>query len=221
MTASKWRPSQLWAGMFASLYDRMNAAAERGVLGEHRAAIVGEAHGVVVEIGAGTGANLPHYDAGRIERLILTEPDPYMRRRLEAKVAGAVPGLRRYAGTVDGSAERIELPDASADVVVSTLVLCSVGDVAVSVAEVARVLKPGGQLLFLEHVCSEKVSIRRWQDRLTPIQRRVAGGCHLNRDTMAAIRAGGMEPEEIRRWEMPGAPGRLLPIVEGSARKAS
>lgn len=207
--------------VFAATYDRMNAAAERTVMGQHRAAVIGKAHGVVVEIGAGTGANLPHYDAARIDRLVLTEPDPYMRQRLERKINDAGPGLREITAAVDGTAEHIDLPDASADAVVSTLVLCSVEDVAVSAAEAVRVLKPGGQLLFMEHVCSNQVSVRRWQDRLTPIQRRVAGGCHLNRDILAAFRAAELEIDGVQRWEFPGPFGRLLPIVEGAARSYS
>ncbi|HET7414931.1 MAG TPA: class I SAM-dependent methyltransferase [Arthrobacter sp.] len=205
---------------FAAMYDRMNAAAERTLVGNHRAKVVGTAHGVVVEIGAGTGANLPHYDAGQIDRLLLTEPDPHMRRRLQWKIDGAAPQVREIAAAVDGSAERIELPDASADVVISTLVLCSVSDLAASAVEAVRVLKPGGKLLFLEHVCSGHASVRRWQDRLTPIQRRLAGGCHLNRDTLTALRAAGLETDDVERWEFPGRLGRLMPIVEGAARKA-
>lgn len=207
--------------VFAAAYDRMNAAAERTVMGQHRAKVIGGAHGVVVEIGAGTGANLPYYDTARIEQLWLTEPDPYMRRRLERKINDTDPRLREIARSVDGSAERIDLPDASADAVVSTLVLCSVDDVAVSAAEALRVLKPGGQLLFMEHVCSNQVSVRRWQDRLTPIQRRVAGGCHLNRDTLAALRGAGLETGDVQRWQFPGPFGRLMPIVEGVARSYS
>lgn len=210
---------RLRSWMFAALYDRATRAAERGMLGEHRADLLAAAHGVVVEIGAGTGANLPHYDGGRIQRLILTEPDPHMRERLARK-------LDDGAGQMDtevtaGTAEGLDLPDAGADVVVSTLVLCSVGDIAASVAECARVLKPGGQLLFLEHVCSEKATVRRWQERLTPIQRRVAGGCHLNRDTLAAIGAAGLDMEQVQRWGIPGPAGQLMPMIEGAAEKTA
>lgn len=212
--------ARLRARAFAATYDRMNAAAERTVMGQHRAAVISLAHGVVVEIGAGTGANLPHYDAGSIERLILTEPDPYMRQRLGRKIGTAAPRLREKSAVVESSAERVEVPDASVDAVVSTLVLCSVSDVAVSLAEVVRVLKPGGKLLLLEHVCAEQDSVRRWQDRLTPIQRRVAGGCHLNRDTLAALRGAGLETDRVERWQFPGSFGRLMPVVEGAARKA-
>ncbi|GAB3269910.1 class I SAM-dependent methyltransferase [Arthrobacter pigmenti] len=205
--------------VFAAAYDRMNAAAERTVMGQHRAKVIGAARGVVVEIGAGTGANLSHYDVARIDRLVLTEPDPYMRQRLQRKIDDAGPRLHEIAAAVDGSAEHIDLPDASVDVVVSTLVLCSVDDVAASAAEARRVLKPGGQLLFMEHVCSNQTSIRRWQDRLTPIQRAVAGGCHLNRDTLATFRGAGLETDGVQRWEFPGPFGRLMPIVEGAAHK--
>ncbi|WP_035770011.1 class I SAM-dependent methyltransferase [Arthrobacter castelli] len=211
--------ARLRARAFAATYDRLNAAAERTVMGQRRAELLTAAHSVVVEIGTGTGANLPHYDAAQVQHLLLTEPDPYMRQRLERKIGDAVPRLREAAEVVDGSAEHIDLPDASADVVVSTLVLCSVGDAAVSAAEAVRVLKPGGQLLVLEHVGSESASVRRWQDRLTPIQRRVAGGCHLNRDTVMELRRAGLETGGVKRWELGGAFGRLMPIVEGAVRK--
>ncbi|WP_051441475.1 class I SAM-dependent methyltransferase [Arthrobacter sp. H14] len=220
MTTTSRRPAGIWSRIFAALYDPVTAAAERRVLGWHRKSLLAGAAGVVVEIGAGTGANLPHYDPVRIGRLILIEPDPFMRQRLKGKIDGTAPQLRGRTEIVDGTAEDIDLPDASADVVASTLVLCSVADPAAAVAEAIRVLKPGGHLLFLEHVCSEQASVRRWQDRLTPIQRRVASGCHLNRDTLAALRNAGMELDDWRRWELPGAAGRLLPIVEGTARKA-
>ncbi|GAB3528488.1 class I SAM-dependent methyltransferase [Arthrobacter monumenti] len=220
MTTAAWRPAGIWSRIFAALYDPITAGAERRVLGRHRESLLAGAAGVVVEIGAGTGANLRHYDPVRIGRLILIEPDPSMRQRLKRKIDDSAPDLSGRTEIVDGTAERIDLPAASADVVISTLVLCSVADPAAAVGEVLRVLKPGGSLLFLEHVCSERASVRRWQDRLTPIQRRVAGGCHLNRDTLAALRDAGLELEGVIRWEMPGAAGRLLPITEGTARKA-
>lgn len=197
--------------LFAALYDLLGAAVERGWIGDRRRELLASARGRVVELGAGTGANLRHYPAS-VSELTLTEPDAAMRRRLARRV-----GSRRGPGRVLAApAERLPLPDAGADVVVATLVLCSVDDQAAALAEARRVLRPGGVLLFMEHVRGEGRRARL-QDRMTPLWRRLAAGCHPNRDTVAAIRAAGFEVARLEvRDDAPG-PSVVRPVAIGAA----
>jgi ubiquinone/menaquinone biosynthesis C-methylase UbiE len=197
--------------VFAALYDRLLAPSERGWLGEQRRHLVGQASGQVLEIGGGTGANLAHY--GAVDRLVVTEPEEPMRRRLEQRARS----LGR-AVVVDGApAERLPFPDASFDTVVSTLVLCTVGDPAAALAEIARVLRPGGRLLFIEHVRGEGRR-GRLQERFTPVWGVLAGGCHLDRDTVSAIRRQGFEVLEPTSLQPRGALETVLrPAVVGVA----
>lgn len=207
--------------LFAALYDRLNGAMERGWMGERRsrllaggAGLAGEAGawGEVLEIGGGTGANLPHY-RGAV-RVTVSEPDPFMRAKLRPKLPGArVPVEVSAAG-----AESLPFPDASFDAVVSTLVLCTVPDQRAALAEIRRVLRPGGRLLFIEHVRAEGRTAR-WQDRIEPVWRRLLAGCHPNRDTVAAIRAAGFEVEVLERFEPPVPLSGLTPHVQGAATK--
>ena len=174
------------------------------------AALTGE----VLEIGGGTGANLPHYPR-TVERVVVTEPDPFMRARLEWKLDAAVVPVELVAAP----AEELPVREASIDAVVSTLVLCSVAELEASLAEVARVLRPGGRLVFIEHVRAEGKRAR-WQDRVQPLWGRLAAGCHLNRDTLGAISAAGFELETLERFAAPAPLPRLLPHVQGAARRA-
>lgn len=166
----------------------------------------------MVEIGAGTGANLPHYP--RIERLFAFEPDPAMRRRLRPRTQG----LPFPVELGDAPAEDLPMADGTADTLVSVLVLCSVTDPDRALAEARRVLRPGGRLLFLEHV---RGSGRRgrWQDRAVPVWRRVGAGCHPNRDSVGTIERAGFAIEELR-WHDDEVPGPALtrPVVVGRAR---
>ena len=198
--------------LFAALYDRLGARAERGWLGDRRRDLLAAAEGAVVEIGAGTGANLPHYP--RIERLLALEPDPAMRRRLRPKAQG----LPFPIQIRDASAEELPLGDDTADTVVCVLVLCSVADPGRALAEARRVLRPGGRLLFMEHVRG-RGRRARWQDRAVPIWRRVGAGCHPNRDSVGAIERAGFVIEELQAYD-DDAPGPVLtrPIVVGRAR---
>lgn len=211
------QPSGRGRRLFAALYDPITAAAERTITGRHRAELLTQAAGTVLEIGAGTGANLAHYRPGQISRLVLVEPDPHMRRRLQTKLAHADPALRARTEVLAGAAEQLPLADRSVDVVVSTLVLCSVTHPPQAVREITRVLRPTGRLLFLEHVRAGHPASQRWQTRLTPLQRRLAGGCHLDRDTLPELRAAGLHPDQVRAWAFPGPLSRLLPVTEGSA----
>ena len=196
--------------LFARLYDPIMAGAEKHGLARERARLLTPLTGDVVELGAGTGLNLPHYPAGA--RLVLTEPTPEMAVRLRARVARERPDAR----VLEAGAESLPLPDASADAVVSTLVLCTVRDVARSLSEVRRVLRPGGQLVLFEHVASTGAWVRV-QRLMDPVQHFCARGCHLTRDTRAALQAAGFDTGELVHTHMPGAPACLLPAIAGSA----
>jgi len=204
-----------WGRVVASVYDRVLAETEAAGLRERRAELLRGATGDVLEVGAGTGANADRYPSG-LGRLVLTEPDRHMAARLEPRAAAAVPG----AEVVSAGAQELPFEDASFDTAVSTLVLCTVDDPHRALAEVARVLRPGGRLLFLEHVRSEDPGLARWQDRFEIPWRLFAAGCRCNRDTVATIGAAGFELEVVERGRMPKAAPLLRPLVTGSARIA-
>lgn len=195
---------------FAAAYDWLNAPAERGWLGKRRERLLASATGTVLEIGGGTGANLPHYLD--VERVILVEPDPFMRAKLYPKLQVA----RMPVEVVAAPAEALPYPDSTVDTVVSTFVLCTVADVVASLAEARRVLRPGGQLLFLEHVRGEGRAAR-WQDWLEPLWQRLAGGCHPNRATVAAVERAGFVIDELDRFCPPLPLATLMPMVQGTA----
>ena len=196
--------------VFAALYDLMGASMERRWMGGRRRRLLAGARGAVLEIGGGTGANLPHYR--NVDRVIVAEPDPFMRKRLDQKLADVcVPVEVSTAG-----AETLPFPDGSFDTVVSTLVLCTVPDQEVALDEVRRVLRPGGRLLFIEHVRAAG-STARWQDRIEPLWGRLLGGCHPNRDTVAAIEEAGFEIETFESFHPPVFLSSLTPHVQGSA----
>src|SRR5215204_4418134 len=196
--------------IFAALYDPLGVSMERGSMGRRRERLLGEARGAVLEIGGGTGANLSYY--GDVERVTVVEPDPFMRKRLGPKsVAARVPVEVSAAG-----AEALPFADGSFDNVVSTLVLCTVPDQKAALDEVRRVLRHGGRLLFIEHVRAAG-SAARWQDRLEPLWRRLLGGCHPNRDTVAAIEEVGFEIEAFESFYPPDPLSALMPHVQGSA----
>jgi len=179
--------------VFAALYDRLGAAAERGYLGDQRRALLSVATGTTLEIGAGTGANLRHLPAS-VTSAVLTEPDPAMRRRLTARLWET----RRPGTRVDPSpAEDLDVDDGRIDTVICTLALGSVADPAAALAEVRRVLRPGGRFLFLEHVRGDGRRARA-QDRVAPFWHRCAAGCHPNRDSVATIRDAGFRIEALR-----------------------
>lgn len=174
----------------------------------YRPAVAGPAAGRVLEIGAGGGENLPFYRQARY--LILTEPDPFMRRRAEHEVRR----LGLAAQVVPAAAEALPFADASFDAVVATLVLCSVKDPALALAEVRRVLQPGGSLRFMEHVRSAHPVKARLQDAITPLWRRIGAGCHPNRDTLGNMRRAGFALVEVTQ-PIP----RLPSVYAGAARR--
>lgn len=201
-------------GLVAAVYDRVMAGVEEAGVTQWRTELLAPLAGTVVEIGAGTGRNVALYPAA-VDRLVLCEPDRHMRSRLVRAVAG------RPATTVcSAPAERLDLPDASADAVVSTLVLCSVCSPERALAEVRRVLRPGGLLVFIEHVAAtDRPSRLVWQRRLEPLWRPVAGNCHLTRTTEQTILASGFSLDQISRASMPKAPPIVRPTIFGVARR--
>lgn len=206
----------LWGRIFAAGYDRIMAGVETSVLGAHRKDLVGRASGRVLEIGGGTGANLPYYRDG-ITELVITEPEEPMARRLEHKLAASP----LTAQVVRAPAEHLPFLDASFDFAISTLVLCTVDDPAKSLAELRRLLKPDGKLLFLEHVRSDDPGLARWQDRLHGVQVRVGHGCHCNRETLASIEQAGFEVSELQHDRMLKAPPIVRPLIVGIAQAST
>lgn len=198
--------------IFAAVYDRFTAGVEAAGLSKRREELLAAAKGRVLEIGAGTGANLAFYPDA-VTTLTLAEPEAPMAKRLARRVAGH----SRSAQIVEAPAEQLPFADASFDTVVVTLVLCTVGGPARALAEIRRVLAPGGRLLFLEHIRSDDSQIARWQDRLNGVNRIIAHGCHCNRATLGAIRDAGFTIIELTRGELPKAPPFVRPLAMGAA----
>ena len=200
----------------ALFYDRFMASTEEACLGEWRLGLLRQVSGDVLEIGAGTGANIKFY-SDNVTRLVLTEPDKHMRRLIKEQVNNHNPG---NVAVSSGTAEQIEAADESFDYVVASLVCCSVKDLNVCLGEIRRVLRPGGSLVFLEHVAAADGSRRRrWQNRITPIWKTFMGNCHLNRETEQAIVAEGFEIIQIERESMRKAPSIVRPTIRGIAQK--
>lgn len=199
--------------MFAWMYARLAPRQDARGTAEHRRRLLADATGRAVEVGAGTGLNLPHYPPA-VSDVLALEPDPHMFRRLvEAMPSASVPvSVRRVP------AAPLELGDGTVDTVVCSLVLCSVPDPTVALAEAYRVLVPGGRLLVYEHVRSADASLARWQDRLERPWGWVGGGCHPNRDTEGAIEAAGFRIEALDRWDERGA-ALARPHVLGRATR--
>jgi ubiquinone/menaquinone biosynthesis C-methylase UbiE len=201
-----------WGRLFAAMYDRSLRATEEGGLREMRRELLAAAGGRVVELGAGTGVNLDLYPQ-RVEELVVVEPDPHMARRLRVKLAEST----RSAGVVETPAERLPFEDASFDTAVATLVLCTVPDPAAVLAEAARVLKPGGRLLFVEHVRADDAGLARWQDRLEKPWRFLGDGCHCNRDTLATLSASRLQVGTVEKGQLSKMPQIIRPLICGRA----
>jgi ubiquinone/menaquinone biosynthesis C-methylase UbiE len=195
--------------LMAPVYDRFTHKTEEGGVRELRKGLLADATGRVLEIGGGTGLNLPFYD--RADSLVVTEPEPAMLRRLQAKAGEQAP----QAEVKQAPAENLPYEDASFDVVVSTLVLCG-ADQERSLGEVRRVLRPGGRLLFLEHVRSDDPDLARFQDRMNWLNRLVVG-CDCNRATLAAIEDAGFTVSKLEHATLPEAPKFTRPAIVGTA----
>jgi len=204
--------SAVWARAFAVLYDPFLWLGERAGVRALRKELLGKARGLTVEIGSGTGLNLPHYP-DELDELVLVEPDVPMRSRLEKRLRET----SRRARLVDAPAERLPFADQSVDTVVSTFVLCTVDAPELALEEIVRVLRPGGQLLFLEHVRSDSPRLASWQDRLANPWRRFARGCRCNRAIAELMLSGGLTLDDVRDGSWPAMPPIVRPLVAGRA----
>lgn len=195
---------------FASLYDGMNRSEEKGFLGEWRRQLLADVAGDVLEIGAGTGANFAHYPPAA--RVVALEPDPFMLKRAEQK-------LTELGGTnitlQQAPAESLPFPDASFDTIVSTLVLCTVSDPGRALDEMRRVLRPGGRLLFIEHVRADGFG-GAVQDGIRPLWGWFGAGCHPNRRTDETLRDAGWDVVIDERHRV----FRFVPMLRGHAARS-
>lgn len=205
----------LYGTVFAQIYDPFLAWGERAGLRALRGEVLSRAAGSVLEIGAGTGLNLPHYPPS-VTSLALADPEPPMVRRLER--AGAAD--RRSPAVTLAPAEQLPFDDEHFDAVVSTLVLCTVDDPARALGEIRRVLRPGGRLLFIEHVRSEDPTLSRWQDRLHRPWHSFGYGCHCNRDTRAEMLSAGFDVTDLQRARWRRMPAIVAPLIAGTAVRA-
>jgi SAM-dependent methyltransferase len=200
---------RLAAGGYDRLFDHVDPLGG----GDHRRRLVEQATGEVLEMGAGTGRNLPLYR--NANRVVALEPGPGMRARA-TQAARAAPVTVQV---VDGTAEALPFPDASFDTVVASLVLCTVPDPARALTETRRVLSPGGTLRFYQHVRADDPRLARWQDRLERPWGWLAAGCHPNRDVVAAIAAAGFRVLELDRFDFQIMPPLVRPHVLGVAQR--
>jgi len=190
----------------------INLAMRRQELVAYRSHVIPAAEGRVLEIGVGSGLNLPFYSRN-VERLVGLDPSPKLLSMVRRN-------LKRNASPVElieGSAEVIPLKTNSVDTVVTTWTLCSIPDADCALREMHRVLRPGGHLLFVEHGRAPESNVRWWQDRLTPVWKRIGGGCHLNRAIQVLIEDAGFQFDRLETGYIHG-PNPLTFMYEGSAR---
>jgi len=195
---------------FARLMDWSMRGPEIGRL---RARALATAAGHVLEVGFGTGLNLQYYPAA-VRSLTALDPLDALRGRVEARIAAAPVPVRRVTLAADG---RLPFDDTHFDCVVTTWTLCSILDAHAALREMRRVLRPDGRYLFIEHGASDDAGVARWQRRLEPLHKRIAGGCHLTRRIDALIASAGFTLVDYERWVEPG-PRVFTAMVRGSAR---
>jgi ubiquinone/menaquinone biosynthesis C-methylase UbiE len=196
---------------FAFTYDRFSKRTEEAGLAQMRRNLIAGASGDVLEIGGGTGANLGYYGAS-VDSLTVTEPEPPMLKRLQRKAREQ----NSQATLLRAPAEDLPFEDSSFDTVVSTLVLCGVDDQPRVARELRRVLRPGGRLIFIEHVRSDDPRRAKLQDRMNPLNRLMVC-CDCNRPTLDTIRSAGFEVTELEQTELPKAPPFVRPLIVGTA----
>jgi ubiquinone/menaquinone biosynthesis C-methylase UbiE len=202
--------------LFARLYERFSAQADERGGQEHRRELLEGLSGRVIEVGAGNGRNFAHYP-GDVTEVVAVEPEPRLRASAQrAATAAAVP-----VTVVDGVADSLPADDASFDAGVASLVLCTVRDQDDALAELRRVIRPGGELRFYEHVVSRRQGVARVEGVLdATIYPRLSGGCHLARDTLVAIERAGFEIRASRRFAFAPSPlGPHIAHILGTARR--
>jgi ubiquinone/menaquinone biosynthesis C-methylase UbiE len=183
-------------------------------IGNYRRSTLAAARGETLEVGFGTGLNLPHYPE-TVTKLTAIDSENILQRRVERRIAeSSIPVIRLQ---LDASG-RMPFDDQRFDTIVTTMTLCSIADVAPALSEIARVMKPGGQYLFLEHGRSDDPSIARRQDRFNPLQRMIAAGCNINRSIDRLIKSAGFEIMSLDRFLMPNAPRIMAEMYRGVAR---
>jgi ubiquinone/menaquinone biosynthesis C-methylase UbiE len=205
--------TKVWERIFSALYDPLLWIAERAGMARRRQSLLSQASGRVLELGAGTGLNLAYYPDEAVE-LVLTEPAAPMVSRLERRAKRSGHDCK----VVVAPAEKLPFEDDSFDTVVSTLVICTVDDPRRTIDEIARVLRPGGRLLFLEHVRSDSPRLARWQDRLHGPWHAFAAGCHANRATVELLRESALQVQEIDHERWSWMPALVHPLAIGSAQ---
>ncbi|MHB8328290.1 MAG: class I SAM-dependent methyltransferase [Acidimicrobiales bacterium] len=208
--------NQVHHPLFARFYRCLSAGAEKVGGAEHRDELLAGLVGRVIEVGAGHGINFVHYPEA-VTELVAVEPEAYLRAAADKAAAKAQVPVE----VVDGTADHLPVPDASFDAGVVSLVLCSVPDQAAALAELHRVIRPGGELRFYEHVRAASPRRARRQDRMQPLWSRLAGGCRPNRRTEAAISAAGFTVADCRRFNFEPCflAALTAPIILGRARR--
>jgi SAM-dependent methyltransferase len=203
--------------LFAAYYPKLVERSERAGQRETRRQLIAEARGRTLELGAGSGLNLRHYTAA-VTELIITEPSPHMLAHLRTELRERPPAAGSWK-LVEAGAEELPFEDGSFDTVVCTFVLCTVPDPDRAVAEVARVLAPGGRMLFLEHVhAGEGTALGRFQDLVELPHRYLAAGCYPNRRTGELLERSTLEVERLERGRQPASVPTVRPTIIGAAR---
>ena len=210
------RASSIHHPVFARIYTRLSKAVEANGVGAHRDELLAGVSGRVVEVGAGNGANFVHYPA-TVTEVVAVEPEPYLRERAKEAARSAPVKVT----VVDGTADRLPLEMGSCDVGVASLVLCSVADQAAALAELHRVIRPGGELRFYEHIRSQQPRLARLQQRADIVWPFLGGGCHASRLTDEAIKTAGFVVEHTRYFNFRTCFIEVLvaPRVIGIARR--
>lgn len=204
--------------LFALYYPHLLELAERAGQRETRHELLSEASGRTLECGAGGGVNLEHYPAA-VTELVISEPSPHMIARLRRVVAGGSMATGHWR-LVQAGAEELPFEDRSFDTVVGTYIMCTIPNPARALDEIARVLRPGGRYLFMEHVhAGEGTWLGRFQDAIVGLHTYVAAGCHPNRRTAELIRGSALRVERMEQGRQPRAPLTVRPTIRGSAVK--